>query len=132
MNTAQAATLLRNLHAAYGTEVTDDVATLWMNVFGDSDYRSVADSVETWIKNEPRWPTPADIRATMRQAASRLGEPPALPGPSGISGPEGGFAIAYDAYCREATRRGREPKPFQEFMGKMPEQLRRRDRAAYR
>lgn len=120
MNQTETARILRYLHAAFGTEITNDMAQLWVNTFQSEPFDEVEAAAAEWVREERFFPTPADMRATMRRLARAAIQAPAIPqGASVLTGPEGGFDIAYRAYCQEVERAGREPKSFDEFVGRV-------------
>jgi len=118
--------VLTVLDAAYpNTEVTDEMAALWVNALADDDTTRVRNAVEQYVRNEEWFPTPASLRQYIRDAARR--EQMADPGHRAL--PEGrgqyptfaeGIQIAYESYCREVRKQGREPRTFEQFRGSVP------------
>lgn len=108
--------LIEVLAATYGREVPPEAVAVWCNVFADTDTDRVINAARAWIETQPRFPTPADIRTTMRAT----GEPArmALPHTTErvVPFPEG-IAIAYAAYCAERRRQGRSALSYAEFRG---------------
>jgi len=118
----ETAKVLRRFHAAYGNEITADMASLWAESFSGNEAILVEDAADEWIRERVQFPTPADIRNVMRSIMSRMDRHPELPRNSAqvIDGPHGGFQIAYDAYCETVKRDNREPKTFDQFIGLIP------------
>lgn len=122
MTPQQVAGILRQLHSAYQTEVTEDMGHLWANTFSGDDYEMARDAVDEWIRERTYFPSPADLRQVMRGIMRRTEPERALTTVSQmtITGEEGGWQIAYDAYCQTVKRDGREPKPFEQFRHGLP------------
>jgi hypothetical protein len=118
----QVAGILRQLHSAYQTEVTREMGELWSNTFAGDDDEMVRDAVHEWIRERTYFPSPADLRQVMRGIMRRTEPERALTTVSAtpITGLEGGWKIAYDAYCQTVRRDGREPKPFEIFRNGLP------------
>lgn len=135
MNAQETAICLRTLGAAYGhVEQDGDRAELWLNVFSGDDAVHVLTACREWVINESRWPTPADIRRYIRDAVRReqMDTPP--PREIGQRYPtfDEGIQIAYESYCREVRRQGREPRSFEQFRGSVPVNREQRRRVASR
>jgi hypothetical protein len=123
----QTAQVLRQLHAAFGTEVTEDMGRLWAEVFSGDEAELVRDATVFWIRERSKFPTPAELREVMRRMMQQADIVPPLGRASElrVTGKAGGWQIAYDAYCDTVRKAGREPKTFEQFIGQLPIETKR-------
>ena len=116
MTGADMVTVMEVFAATYGREVTEEQIAVWANVFADADPTRVAAAARVWIEEQPRFPTPADIRTTMRSMRE-----PSRPAVGRVSErivpPSEGIPIAYAAYCAERRRQGKPEVTYAEFRG---------------
>lgn len=119
MNGNELAVILREIHGAYGTEITEDMANLWGNTFHNDDAERVSAGLTEWINTEQRTPTPAGIREKMRTIVRRQisieAPPPANAVPFSV-----GIQIAYEKYCQVKKKNNEQPPSFAEWRKRIP------------
>ena len=84
MNRQETARVLHIFHTVYRTEITEDMESLWSNVFAAVDPAVVTAAAKDWILTEKWWPTPAEFSTYMRAARSE--SQAALPATHGCDG----------------------------------------------
>lgn len=129
MSPGETAQVLAMLRGAYQREINEEQAIVWTNTFAVTPFDECMWAAQVWIEGNSWPPTPADLRRLIRDARRRREmDAPPLPeiGPVDklISGPDGGFAIAYRAYSDYVRSKHREPRPFAEFSGALAREAR--------
>jgi len=104
-------------HATYGGVMSPATVEVWANTFASDDAERMAEALALWLESEERFPTPAGLRQKARESARReiMEAPQRAIAPGQYPTFAEGIQIAYDSYCLEVHRQGREPKPFDQF-----------------